>query len=106
MHFADPFEIFYTVFNGYDEPKWGAVACRQRLAVHFVAQQGLRVHGAWHVDSCVVLAVGCAEADVVEGRFGGQAIVLYEVAEPAAAPPGDLAPAFDTFEFEGKFRFW
>ncbi len=32
--------------------------------------------------------------------------MLYEVAEAAAAPPGDLAPAFDAFEFEGEFGFW
>ncbi len=71
MHFADPFEIFYTVFNGYDEPKGRAVSGWQWLAVHFVAEEGLWVHGAWHVDAGIVLIVGCAEADVVEGGFGG-----------------------------------
>ena len=39
----------------------------QRPAVHLVAEQGLGMEGARHVEPDVVLAVGCLERGVVEG---------------------------------------
>ena len=72
----------------------------QGLAVHFIAEQGLGVHGAGRVDADIVLVVGGAEANVGKGAFLFKAVVPDEVAEFYATPPGDLAPAFDAFEFE------
>jgi hypothetical protein len=77
----------------------------QGLAVHFVAQQGLGVEGAGSIDAYVVMIVGGAESNVIEGGFLAEIIVLDKVAEFYTAPPGDLAPAFDAFEFEGEFGF-
>ena len=105
MHFADALEIFYTIFYRDDETEGCAVSGGQGLAVHFVAQKGLGVQGAGGVDAYIVMIVGGAEADIVEGEFFLELIIIYEVAELYTAPPGDLAPAFDAFEFEGEFGF-
>ena len=106
MHFADAFEVFDAVFDGDDEAEGGAVAGGEGLAGHFVAEDGLGVEGAGAVDADIIEIVGGAEADVFEGGFLLEAVIVYEVTVFDAAPPGDLAPAFDAFEFKGKFGFW
>src|SRR6185437_1260386 len=99
IEFADALEIFYAVFDRDDQTQRGAVASLEGFAVHLVAEQGLRMHGAGRVDAYIVFVVGSTEADIAEGRFFLKAIMLNKVAEFYAAPPGDLAPTFDTLEF-------
>ena len=103
IEFADPFEIFYTVFNGDNEAKRRAVAGVEGFAVHLIAEEGLGMHRAGGVDTDIVFVVGSGETDIAEGGFLLKAVVRNEVAEFYAAPPGDLAPSFDAFEFEREF---
>lgn len=102
---ADAFEIFDAVFGGDDKAEGGAVASGEGLAIHFVGEDRLRVEGTGCVDADIILVVGSTEADVIERGFGLEVVMLNEVTEPDAAPPGDLAPPFDAFEFEDDLGF-
>src|SRR5450432_913039 len=79
-----------------------AVRHRQRLVVHGVGQDGLRVVGVDQVDALVVLAravqrllerVAAVEDDVAGGLF--QAGLIEQRAEPGPRPLADRRPALD-----------
>ena len=53
----------------------------------------------------IILVVGGAEANIVVAGLRLEVVVLDEVAEFDAAPPGDLAPALYAFEFVDDFGF-
>src|SRR6185312_785603 len=91
--------MFDTILDGDNEAKGGAVADGQGLAVHFVGEDGLGVEGAGHVDADIVSVIRCGETDVFAGGFGPEIVMRRKVAEFDAAPPGDLAPPLDAFEF-------
>ncbi len=102
----DAFKVFDPVFNGDDEADRSAVADGERLAAHFVGEDRLRVEGTGRVDANIVQVVWRAHANVREGGIGLQVVVLNEVAEFYAAPPGDLAPAFNAFKLINDFGLW
>lgn len=103
MDLADALQVFDAVFDGDDEAKGGAVVDGQRLAGHLVGEDGLGMEGAGFVYADIILIVRGTEADVFEGGFLLEAVMVYKIAESHATPPGYLAPAFDAFEFERIF---
>ena len=61
---ADALQVFYTILYGNDQAEWGAVPGGQRLAAHFVGEDGLGVEHAGGVDTYIVVVVGRGETDV------------------------------------------
>src|SRR4029077_7419846 len=59
--FSDAFEVLDAVFNRYNETQGSAMLRFERLAVHFIAEQRLRVKRRRHVQPDIIFAVGCFE---------------------------------------------
>ena len=64
----------------------------ERLAVHFVAEQRLRLQQAFHVKRFVVI-IGALHFHKARGGVGAHQ--LEEIAHPSAAEVADNVPAFD-----------
>lgn len=77
---TDPLDRLYAVLQRADQSQRSTVARRQRLAVHLVGQQRLRVQRAGSVETDVVFAVGRRQAD--ERRV--VAVLLDEVRQTTA----------------------
>src|SRR5580698_7563785 len=54
---ADLFQMLDPVFEGRDQPQQRAMIDGERLAIDFIAEQSLRVHGVIHAEANVVLAI-------------------------------------------------
>ena len=92
----DPLEVLDAVLDRDDQPERCAVLGGQRLAVHLVAEQGLGMEGAGHVEPDVVAAVGCLERGVVEqalALWAGQPLAAAGRQAVAVARSASRAPA-------------
>ncbi len=78
--------------RGNAQTQRSAVFARQRLAVHFVAEQRLRMHGGRHVERLVIVI--CAfDGHEAGGRISADH--LEEIGEARAAEPANHVPSLD-----------
>src|SRR5258706_895282 len=104
-HSANLFELLDTVLEWRYQAQGCAMVGRQRLAVHLVGKQGLRMYRDFALDAHIILAVRRLEADVLRNTtclFPRIKLIVAtvewrgsrgEVAQARPTPMNDLPPA-------------
>ena len=103
---ADPFDVFYAVFNRNDQSQRCALVEGEWLTVHFIAKYGLRMQHAFIIYAHIIATVWCYQPGEAHVGLILQIIMLDKIGKPHTGPMCNLAPAFNAFEVENDFCFW
>ena len=92
---SNPFDTLDAVLYGNHQPQRRAVCRTERLIVHRVTKQRLRMGGAGSIKTDVVSAIGCFQADV----FRRHPEFVQDIRQFRSGPMNDMTPSFNASEF-------